>query len=135
MAAFGASLGVAALTVNLATTSGDGSPIELILGLLPAIPALLFGLAAAQRWEGRNSVILEHLTQTPRRIIWVYVNEIEGASRKCIYLQKADGSSLALSDVTPEAVEPVLVSLRARLPHAVFGYTDDTRKRYGTNPK
>ncbi len=119
----------------VATALSGGNPVELVLAAIPAVPAAILAITAARRFDVSRSNALDMLLRNPKRIVWFYADDIQGAVRRCVYLQLSDGSTLPLPNIPHQDVPAVMRALQQHLPHAVVGYSDTRRQRYGTNPR
>lgn len=130
--------GCAALLVGLAIAV-EGKLWE--RGFIGGLGVLSLGLAAFAAygaWELRDpraAPVVRAILETPRRIVWVYEHRVlvNGIASHNVYLFCDDGTRLELN-LQQLSPEPALAALEAKLPHAVFGFSEDLQARYRRSP-
>lgn len=127
-------VGIAGVAV---AAGGELWEMAFLIGL-GAISALVAVPGFMTAWSLRNverAPVLDAILNQPTRIVWVYehILTVNGIDQHNVHLRFVDGERFDFN-LGDTAAAPLIDALRARLPHAAFGYSERRERQWVSAP-
>ncbi|MBO6934008.1 MAG: hypothetical protein JJ863_03510 [Deltaproteobacteria bacterium] len=117
-------------------SAGTGGLIFLVaLGAVAILAALFMFSKAWTLRDPSRAPVMRAILEQPQRICWVYqfTHEVNGVPNYHIFVHLEDGKKLefSLAQIDPSSL---LMALKERLPHAIFGYSAERQQLFARAP-